>query len=274
MPPSPGRSATGSPTPRRRSCMCTFTIIRVSGGWTCTCRSGSGTIDIAPVLEVARAAGATMVFELTSEADVISSLDYLRARGLLAGRRRRCAAVTAESVDRSDPVRERARFLSRIDPFRRTGARGAAAPRGVGRRTLRGQRGGGARRVRRSRHRALRRQGGDPRARPQRGADRRDQCWRGVRPPDASDRSPARVHDARSRGLDALLHPHGRRPRDPQPAGGGEIRRPDASRAPHTRGQHRCRPCPTFARGRSPRFSRARLSSAAPMSPSARRPPG
>ena len=46
---------------------------------------GSGTIDFAPVLEVARAAGATMVFELTSEADVISSLDHLRARGLLAG---------------------------------------------------------------------------------------------------------------------------------------------------------------------------------------------
>ena len=44
---------------------------------------GGGTIDFAPVLEVARAAGVTMVFELTCEADVISSLEYLRARGLL-----------------------------------------------------------------------------------------------------------------------------------------------------------------------------------------------
>ena len=45
---------------------------------------GSGTIDFAPVLEVARAARVTMVFELTSEADVISSLEHLRVRGLLA----------------------------------------------------------------------------------------------------------------------------------------------------------------------------------------------
>jgi sugar phosphate isomerase/epimerase len=44
---------------------------------------GSGTIDIAPVIEVARAAGASMIFELSSEADVISSLDHLSARGLL-----------------------------------------------------------------------------------------------------------------------------------------------------------------------------------------------
>jgi sugar phosphate isomerase/epimerase len=46
---------------------------------------GSGTIDVAPVIEVARAAGASMVFELTSETDVISSLEYLRARRLLTG---------------------------------------------------------------------------------------------------------------------------------------------------------------------------------------------
>ncbi len=45
---------------------------------------GSGTIDVAPVLEVARAAGVTMVFELSCEADVLASLDHLRARGLLA----------------------------------------------------------------------------------------------------------------------------------------------------------------------------------------------
>ena len=44
---------------------------------------GAGTVDVAPVLAAARAAGATIVFELASEADVISSLDHLRARGLL-----------------------------------------------------------------------------------------------------------------------------------------------------------------------------------------------
>lgn len=44
---------------------------------------GTGTIDVAPVLEAARAAGATIVFELTCEEDVLSSLAYLRARGLL-----------------------------------------------------------------------------------------------------------------------------------------------------------------------------------------------
>jgi sugar phosphate isomerase/epimerase len=44
---------------------------------------GSGTLDVAPVLAAARSVGATIVFELTSEADVIASLDHLRARGLL-----------------------------------------------------------------------------------------------------------------------------------------------------------------------------------------------
>ncbi len=44
---------------------------------------GTGTMDVAPVLEAARAAGATMVLELTCEEDVLSSLGYLRARGLL-----------------------------------------------------------------------------------------------------------------------------------------------------------------------------------------------
>ena len=44
---------------------------------------GHGTMDVAPVLAAARAARATMVLELTCEADVISSLEHLRARGLL-----------------------------------------------------------------------------------------------------------------------------------------------------------------------------------------------
>ena len=44
---------------------------------------GTGTIDFAPVLEAARGARATIVLELTCEEDVLSSLGYLRARGLL-----------------------------------------------------------------------------------------------------------------------------------------------------------------------------------------------
>ena len=44
---------------------------------------GTGVVDAAPVLAAARAAGATIVFELTCEADVISSLQHLRDRGLL-----------------------------------------------------------------------------------------------------------------------------------------------------------------------------------------------
>ena len=44
---------------------------------------GTGTIDVAPVLETARTAGATIVFELTCQDDVLSSIGYLRSRGLL-----------------------------------------------------------------------------------------------------------------------------------------------------------------------------------------------
>lgn len=49
---------------------------------------GTGVIDAAPVLEVARAAGATIVLEHAREADVLSSLEHLRERGLLSGRPR------------------------------------------------------------------------------------------------------------------------------------------------------------------------------------------
>jgi len=44
---------------------------------------GTGVIDLGPILEAARAAGASIVLEHRDEASVIASLDHLRARGLL-----------------------------------------------------------------------------------------------------------------------------------------------------------------------------------------------
>ncbi len=44
---------------------------------------GAGVIDAAPALAAARAAGATIVLEHIREADVLASLEHLRARGLL-----------------------------------------------------------------------------------------------------------------------------------------------------------------------------------------------
>ncbi|HUK77852.1 MAG TPA: sugar phosphate isomerase/epimerase [Thermoleophilia bacterium] len=44
---------------------------------------GSGVVDAGPVLTVARTAGATIALELTNEADVLASLEYLRANELL-----------------------------------------------------------------------------------------------------------------------------------------------------------------------------------------------
>jgi len=44
---------------------------------------GTGVIDIEPVLQAARAAGASIVLEHKDEASVLASLDHLRSRGLL-----------------------------------------------------------------------------------------------------------------------------------------------------------------------------------------------
>ena len=44
---------------------------------------GSGVVDVAPVLAAARAAGATIALELTNEADVLASLEYLRIHDLM-----------------------------------------------------------------------------------------------------------------------------------------------------------------------------------------------
>jgi sugar phosphate isomerase/epimerase len=44
---------------------------------------GAGVIDAAPAVAAARAAGATIVLEHITEADVLASLEHLRARGLL-----------------------------------------------------------------------------------------------------------------------------------------------------------------------------------------------
>jgi sugar phosphate isomerase/epimerase len=44
---------------------------------------GTGVVDAAAVLQVARATGASVVLEHTNEADVLASLEYLRRRGLI-----------------------------------------------------------------------------------------------------------------------------------------------------------------------------------------------
>ena len=44
---------------------------------------GTGIVDIEPILDAARAAGASIVLEHKDEASVIASLDHLRTRGLL-----------------------------------------------------------------------------------------------------------------------------------------------------------------------------------------------
>ncbi len=44
---------------------------------------GTGVIDLGPILEAARAAGASIVLEHKDEASVLASLDHLRTRGLL-----------------------------------------------------------------------------------------------------------------------------------------------------------------------------------------------
>ncbi len=44
---------------------------------------GAGVIDLEPILEAARAAGASIVLEHKDEASVLASLDHLRSRGLL-----------------------------------------------------------------------------------------------------------------------------------------------------------------------------------------------
>jgi sugar phosphate isomerase/epimerase len=45
---------------------------------------GAGVVDFAAVMAAARAAGAAVVLELNTEADVVASLEYLRALGLIA----------------------------------------------------------------------------------------------------------------------------------------------------------------------------------------------
>ena len=45
---------------------------------------GTGVVDVAAVLRMARARGATIALELTNEADVLASLEYLRAHDLLS----------------------------------------------------------------------------------------------------------------------------------------------------------------------------------------------
>jgi hypothetical protein len=120
--------------------------------------------------------------------------------------------VSGEALDHSDLVRERARFLSRIELFRGLSheAQDRLAASVVERSVVSGE--------------AVLVEYGAPGTElfvvkegtlelvHNETTSRRDHRWRGVRSPDATDRSPPGVHDARSRGFDALLHPHGHRP--------------------------------------------------------------
>lgn len=60
---------------------------------------GEGVIDVAPALATARAAGASIVLEHKREADVLASLEYLRARGL--GRPEAAPEVVPGAADRT-----------------------------------------------------------------------------------------------------------------------------------------------------------------------------
>ena len=61
---------------------------------------GAGVIDVAPAIAVAQSAGASIVLEHKSEADVHASLRYLRARGLLGSDER--SGALAEVAPRID----------------------------------------------------------------------------------------------------------------------------------------------------------------------------
>jgi sugar phosphate isomerase/epimerase len=58
---------------------------------------GQGVIDVAPAMAAARAAGATIVLEHKREADVLASLEHLRARGLLPAQAAPEVVIASES---------------------------------------------------------------------------------------------------------------------------------------------------------------------------------
>ena len=194
---------------------------------------GTGVVDVAPALALARAVGATIVLEHTAEAHVGMSLEHLRTRGLIVDRCGRAAKVDDASpaeesrrpalgrAERDGPgaaeqqtedarrLRERARFLARHELFRSLTPRelervaAAIAERVVpaGEAVLvEGGPPGTELFVVRDGTFELVAQGGR-----RRHPDRR----RGVRPPDAADRPGAGVHRARARGLAPLLHSQG-----------------------------------------------------------------
>ena len=82
-PPSPARWPSGSTT-RRPACATSISTTTPGSGDDDRHQPvGSGVVDAGPVLAAARAAGATIALELTNEADVLASLDYLRTHDLL-----------------------------------------------------------------------------------------------------------------------------------------------------------------------------------------------
>ena len=176
---------------RRRACAtCTCTTTAAAATATGT-PLGSGVVDFAPALGAARAAGATIALELTREADVVASLAYLSAHGLLLPPPSRSEPAPDPDDTPSD---HRDRDAERLGS--------AAVPRDLepfnGLRkhelehvahslveTIAGRRRGGAGRRRRARHRALRGVRRHAGARQPRGGRGHHRQRRGVRPPHA-----------------------------------------------------------------------------------------
>jgi sugar phosphate isomerase/epimerase len=74
---------------------------------------GEGVIDVAPALAAARAAGASIVLEHKRDADVLVSLEHLRARGLVRPEAvpEVVPAAAGESVPRADEMASAAAIL-------------------------------------------------------------------------------------------------------------------------------------------------------------------
>ena len=83
MPLLPARSPSGSTTRRPACATCISTTTAVAATATGTARRQRRGRR-GPVLAAARAVGATIALELTNEADVLASLEYLRAHDLLS----------------------------------------------------------------------------------------------------------------------------------------------------------------------------------------------
>ena len=159
----------------------------------------------------ARVAGASIVLEHIHEADVVSSLEHLKTRGLLPSscdsRADSHLQAMAPQADPTEHLKEKARFLSRSRALQGAGAGRSRAGRGDDRRTRRRRRRGRAGRGRRPGHELYVVRDGTLELVAQGGRRRHHLERRGVRPPDAAHGSGAGVHDARARRLDLYCIP-------------------------------------------------------------------